>query len=337
MVAAAAAESGFAGVVRVDRAGRTEYAEAFGLADRAHAVPMTLDTRLGTASVTKGFTAVTVLSLVVDGVLALDMAARSLLGDDLPEIDDAVTVEHLLAHRSGIGDYVDEAAMAEVTDHVLDVPVHRLVATEDYLPVLAGRPQEFAPGESFAYCNSGYVVLALLAERAAGRAFHDLVTDRVFVPGGMTDAAFLRSDELPATAALGYLAADGLRTNVLHLPVRGSGDGGAYATVDDLHRFWGALLGGRLVPPFLVEELFRPRSDRPEDSRRHGLAFWRYATGEAVFLEGYDAGVSARTLHDPSRDLTWTVLSSWSDGAWLVARRLAAVLDGGGPPGQALA
>lgn len=326
-VAAAAAESSFAGVVRVDRAGRTEYAEAFGLADRAHGVPMALDTQLATASITKTFTGVTVLSLVADGVLALDTPARSLLGADLPDVDDRVTVEHLLAHRSGIGDYFDEDLVEGITDYILDVPVHRFLSTEDFLPVLAGRPQVSAPGETFAYNNSGYVVLALLVERAGGRPFHDLVAERVFDRAGMRQSAFLRSDALPATAARHYLAADGLRTNVLHLPVLGTGDGGAYVTVGDLHLFWAALLEGRLLPRSLVDEMFRARSRRPEESRRYGLACWRHDSGDAVFLEGYDAGVSARSLHDPTRDLTWTVLSSWSDGAWPVARRLAAALE----------
>ena len=79
-----------------------------GLADRAHGVPFTADTRVAVASGAKGFTALTVMRLVEDGVLSLDTRARDLLGDDLPLIDDAVTVEHLLAHRSGIGDYLDE-------------------------------------------------------------------------------------------------------------------------------------------------------------------------------------------------------------------------------------
>ena len=86
-----------------------------------------------------------------------------------------MTVEHLLAHRSGIGDYLDEDAVESVDDYVLPVPVHRLATTEDYLQVLDGHPQAFPPGERFAYNNGGFVVLALIAERAAGAPFPDLV------------------------------------------------------------------------------------------------------------------------------------------------------------------
>ena len=93
-----AKETGFSGVVRIDRAGQIEFAKAYGLANRAYRVPNSLDTRFGIASGSKGFTAVAVLSLVHDGVLELSTTARSLLGEDLPLIADDVTVEHLLTH-----------------------------------------------------------------------------------------------------------------------------------------------------------------------------------------------------------------------------------------------
>ena len=103
--------------------------------------------------------------------------------------------------------------------------------------MLDGFPTKFPPDERFSYCNGGFVVLALIAERASGMPFRELVARRVCEPAGMTDTAFLRSDELPGGAAVGYLQADGLRTNVLHLPVRGTGrrrclhDSGRHAEV----------------------------------------------------------------------------------------------------------
>ena len=106
---AIAAETTFSGVVRVDRAGEVELARAYGLAHRGYEIPNALDTQFAIASGSEG----------PDGARrgepdrgrlarALDTTARSVLGDDLPLIDDDVTIEHLLAHRSGIGDYLDE-------------------------------------------------------------------------------------------------------------------------------------------------------------------------------------------------------------------------------------
>jgi CubicO group peptidase (beta-lactamase class C family) len=318
---ALAAESAFSGVVRVDRGDEIVVERAYGFAHRGYEIPNAIDTRFAIASGAKGMTALAVVSLVEDGTLELATTARAALGDDLPLIDDRVTVEHLLAHRSGIGDYLDEDAGGEITDYVMPVPVHQLADAEEYLAVLDGYPTMFVPDERFSYCNGGFVVLALIAERASGVSYHELVTQRVCEPAGMADTAFLRSDELPGRTALGYLAADGFRTNVLHLPVRGSGDGGIYTTAANMRSYWTAFLAGRIVAREWVAEMTRPRSDA-DDERRYGLGFWLHGSTDTVILEGYDAGVSFRSLHDPREDVTATVVSNWSDGAWPIARFL---------------
>jgi CubicO group peptidase (beta-lactamase class C family) len=116
--------------------------------------PTTSTPQLGIASGVKSLTALVVVSLIEAGSLSLGTAARDVLGGDLPLISDQVSIEHLLAHRSGIGDYLDEEAV-DITDYVLDVPVHQLVGQRAYLPILANRPTKFAAGERFSYCNSG--------------------------------------------------------------------------------------------------------------------------------------------------------------------------------------
>jgi CubicO group peptidase (beta-lactamase class C family) len=328
-IGAIAEESRFSGALRIDR--RDEVVErAYGLARRDTGAPNTPETQFATASGLKGMTALAVMCLVEDGVLALGTTARSILGDDLPLIADDVTVEHLLAHRSGIGDYLDEDEGGyDVTDHVIPVPVHTLLGPEDYLAILDGHPTKFAAGSDFAYCNGGFVVLALIAERASGVPYHDLVTERVCRPAGMADTAFLRSDELPGRAALGYLSAEGPRTNVLHLPVRGTGDGGIYTTVADMRSFWQAFVSGRIVSRESVDEMTRSRSVIPRASggtRGYGLGFWLRSEGDGVILVGSDAGVSLFSIHAPDADVTYTVVSNCSDGAWDLAGALEARL-----------
>lgn len=322
-----AEDTGFSGVIRVDREGQPAFARAYGYAHRGAGILNTTGTRLAIASGVKGFTALTVISLVDEGRLALDTPAREVLGPDLPLIDSAVTVEHLLAHRSGIGDYLDEEAGHAATDYVMPIPVHRLDSTEAYVVVLDGHPQRSAPGDRFAYNNSGYVVLALIAERVMGQPFAELVDERVCRPAGMADTAFLRSDEPVAGVALGYLR-EGLRTNVLHLPVLGSGDGGAVTTAADLAAFWTALLDGGIVPLPRVAEMLRPRSQAPGLRASYGLGFWLIPGSAAVALEGSDAGVSFRSVCDPDRRLAWSVLSNTTEGAWPVARLLRDLLGG---------
>src|SRR3954468_17298820 len=326
-----AAETGFSGVVRVDGRDGIEVVRAYGLADRAHEIPNEPDTQFGVASGTKGLTALVVMRLVEDGALDLSTSARSVLGGDLPLVDERVTGEHLLAHRSGIGDYLDEELDQDFSDYLMPVPVQQLATTEAYVAVLDGHPQKFPPGERFSYSNSGYVLLALIAERAAATSFYDLVRDLVCVPAGMADTAFLRSDDLTGRAALGYVEAAGeWRTNVFHLPVRGSGDGGIYTTAADVAAFWRALFAGSIVLEETLVEMLRERSAAGAD-RGYGLGFWLPAGGRAVRLHGGDAGVVFVTVHDQERLLTWTLLSNTGEGAGAIAGRLEQERAAGSP------
>ena len=317
-----AADTGFSGVVRFDGPRGGAVVRASGLADRAHAIPNEPDTQLGIASGTKGFTALVVMRLAEDGALSLSTTARSLLGADLPLVDERVTVEHLLAHRSGIGDYLDEELDLDLAEYLMPVPAQQLATTDDYLAVLGGHPPKFPPGERFAYCNSGYVLLALIAERVTGTPFHELVRDLVCVPAAMDDTAFLRSDDLPGRAALGYVSVDGSwRTNVFHLPVRGSGDGGLYTTAADMARLWRAVFAGSIVGEATLATMLRKRSDASA-GRGYGLGFWLPAGGDAVQLEGGDAGVAFCSVHDVKRLVTWTLLSNTGEGSGAIAARL---------------
>lgn len=327
-VNAAATETGFTGVVAIDVGDERVLERCYGFAHRALAVPNTPATRFALASGSKTFTALAVLRLVEQGRLRLTDPVRPILGDDLPLIDDAVTLEHLLTHTSGIGDYLDEEADWQPTDYVLTVPVHALASTTAFLPMLEGRPQKFSPGERFGYCNQGFMVLALVIERVAGSGFHEFVEKEVFVPAGLAHTGFLRSDDLPGDAALGYFEKAGNHTNVLHLPVRGNGDGGAYTTVADLHRFWRALLAGRIVGPEFVDELTRPCNDVPEEGMRYAAGLWLHATGPQLIMAGYDAGVAARSIHDPASGTTATVLSNSSRGAGAVVDVVQGFFDG---------
>ena len=316
-LAAEVEQTAFSGVIRVRGAETID--RCAGDADRANRRPNQLSTRFATASGTKGFTALTTMALVDAGTLSLDTTARSILGDDLANIDDRVTIEHLLGHRSGIGDYLDEDELDDIDAHVLGSrSMHEFASPEAFLDLLAAPPQREAPGSTFRYNNSGFVVLSLLIERTVG-SYVDAVRTHVFEAAGMAETGFLRSDELPADTALGYLE-DG-RTNIFHLPVIGAGDGGAYTTLDDLDRFWDALLAGSIVSPAAVEQMTSPVSTY-EDDVGYGLGFWVSTDGDHVWLEGMDAGVSLVSGFRRSNGLRYSVLSNTSSGVWPIARQI---------------
>ena len=142
--------------------------EAYGYASRTWGVPMTLETRLDTASITKLFTAVATLQLVERGAFALDTSVIGYLGLEGTGIAPAVTPYRLLTHTSGIADDADEEAGERYEDLFRQRPNYSVIETADYLPQFVGKPPNFAPGEGCRYCNVGYVLLGLMIERAMG-------------------------------------------------------------------------------------------------------------------------------------------------------------------------
>ena len=310
--------TGFSGVVRVDRSGSIELAKAYGLADRGHEISNTIDTRFGIASGTKGLTALAVVSLIEDGSLDLTTTARSVLGEDLPLIDDDVTIEHLLSHRSGIGDYLDEEAVDDITDYVMPVPVHELATTEQFLAVLGGHGTVFPTGRE----------VRLQQRRLRGARVDRRADERRAVPRARASARVRAGGHgrhrvpalrrAPGARRAGVSHGRRPRTNVFHLPVRGSGDGGIYTTAADISSLWSAFFAGRIVSKDWVAEMVRPRSDVPQESMRYGLGFWLHASSDVVELHGYDAGVSFRSTHDPVSTITYTVISNTAEGTWPV-------------------
>ena len=232
------------------------------------------------------------MRLIEDQALELTTTARSVLGTDLPLIDAAVTVEQLLAHRSGIGDYLDEDLIADIEEWPFSVRAQDIARTADCLPLLDDQPQKFPPDRNFSYCNGGSVVLALICERVTGTEFAELVQAHVTSRANLASTASLDVGRVPPDAAVGYLA-DG-RPNIDNLPRVGSGDGG---------------------------------STEPTTGKRYGLGFGLDPTDTRVSLEGCDAGVSFRSIHDQRRDLTTTVVSNSTDGAWSVLRALEATVE----------
>ncbi len=319
-----AARDGFAGVVRVDVDHSILHASAHGLADRAHAIANTVDTRYAGASALKGCTALVVMGLVQSGLLALDTSVVSIIDEATSFVDAAVTVRHLLSHRSGIGEYCVEIDAGRVPDPDATEPGPAPCSLDHpsaILTVMAGVAARSEPGTEFQYNNAGYVVLALLAERVAGTPFVELVERRVLAPAGMANSGILSYDELSGDVAIGYRERTGLRTNVHAVPNRGLGDGGLFTTAADMVLFWQALADGTIVDADLVEMMTTPHGRTPRGTR-YGLGFWLDPNTDAVTLEGYDIGISFRSVHRPSTATTWTVASNWTDGAWPLADEL---------------
>lgn len=330
-------EQPFSGVVMVRRGGEVVHAKGYGLAHRAEGIPNRIDTRFGTASGTKTFTATAVCQLAEAGKIDLDSPIRNYIREGLPKYDPDVTVHQLLSHTSGIADYLDDALSAEDYAALFTrYPVHTLRGPADYLPMFPDG-MAFRPGERFVYNNGAFILLALLVETQSGMPYAKYIEENVFARAGMGDSGFFESDHLPARTALGYLPdkGDGIwRTNVFLLPIRGGGDGGAYVTAPDMNRFWDALFGDQLVSKPMRERMLRIHATNADDPTDHyGYGVWITTDGAGQITRytaiGVDHGVDFASTLIPQHNSVVTVISNTKGPTWALFRHLCAAIMGG--------
>lgn len=182
----------FSGVVYVKDREQVLLKKAYGYADRAEKRLNTYNTRFGTASGSKLFTAVAVCQLVEKGQLEFDTPLADCLAIEFPYFDKDVTIHHLLTHTSGLPDYFDEEVMEDYEDLWTDVPVYKIETLKDFLPLFQKKPMNGGPGERFHYNNAAYILLGLIIEQQTGEAYTDYVQSEILSAAGcMTPGIFL--------------------------------------------------------------------------------------------------------------------------------------------------
>lgn len=323
-------EQPFSGVVMVRRGDEVIHAQGYGLAHYAEEIPNRINTRFGTASGTKTFTAAAVCQLADAGRIDLDAPINTYILEGLPKYDPGVTVHQLLSHTSGIAEYLDDDLSDEDYAALFTrYPVYSLRGPADYLPMFPDG-MAFKPGERFFYNNGAYILLALLVELQSGMPYAKYVEEYVFAKAGMIDSGFFESDHLPARTALGYLAdkGDGIwRTNVFLLPIKGGGDGGAYVTAPDMARFWDALHSDQLMSKTMRERMLSIHAtdaDDPTDCYGYGVWIVTDDSGQVTWYGaiGEDQGVAFSSVVLPAHDSLVTVISNTKGPTWALARAI---------------
>lgn len=233
-------EPGLAVLVR--RNGRTVLARGYGVRDLRGRAPIDARTDFRLASVTKPMTAAVVMRLVRDGRLRYDDTLTRVL-PGFPAYGSGITIRHLLTHTSGLPDYEQLMEDVEKERGSTWSPNHQIRDSE----VLALLEEEtgglFAPGTRWAYSNSGYVVLGLIAARAAGKPFGDVLRERVFAPLGMarTLAYEKGTNDVPDRAYGHTKEATAFRETDQSSTSATLGDGGVYSCLEDLAKWDEAL------------------------------------------------------------------------------------------------
>lgn len=165
-------DANFRGNRYVVQNGKVLYERESGFADLANEIPNTIETKFASASAGKVFVAVGILQLIEAGKIKFNDTLGMLLDTPLNAIDKDVTVRQLLNHTSGVPDYFDESVMEEYEELWTDYPNYKIRHNSDLLPLFIDKPMMYPKGEKFQYNNSGYVLLAMIIEKVAGRKFN---------------------------------------------------------------------------------------------------------------------------------------------------------------------
>lgn len=296
--------------VAVSDRGEPVLARAYGLAELEHGVPNKPETIFEAGSVSKQFTAAAVLLLAQQGKLSLDDDVRKHV-PELPTYDRPLTIRDLFSHTSGLRDWgtiVDAAGWPRTSrvhthDHVLDV-------------ISRQRSLNYTPGAEYSYTNSGYSLLAIIAERASGESLQEYSRKHIFEPLGMRSTQwrddFTRVVKGRATA---YAPIRGGGFRIL-MPVENVyGNGGLLTTVGDLLRWTENLETGKVGGPELLREMHqRARlNDGREITYARGVVVGEHRGVPEVSHGGATAGYRAYLARYPEQRKAVAVLCNVAD------------------------
>lgn len=233
-----------AAVIVVQR-GKTLLRKGFGLADLEHGTPVVPDDIFRVGSITKEFTAVSILQLVAAGKLHLDDEITHYV-PDFPTHGQRITLAHLLTHTSGIRNYTADAGFRALP--LQDLSLAQILA------FIKDKPPNFAPGSHWAYCNTGYVLLGAVIEKVSGQSYEAYLQDHVFKAAGLTHTFYGNARKATPGEIPGYSRTlDKKWTKAVYLNATQAFSAGALlSTVDDLRQWEQALAEGRVVRPDLL-------------------------------------------------------------------------------------
>jgi CubicO group peptidase (beta-lactamase class C family) len=249
--------------VSVTRRGESIVSRSYGSADLELDVPMPADASFEIGSVTKQFTAASILLLAERGKLSIDDDVNRYL-PEYPTHGQHITIRHLLTHTSGIKGYTELPEFGDLM---------RLTKPKDTLVALFGdKPLDFPPGQALVYNNSAYFLLGLIIEKLSGQPYADFVKANLFDKAGMSHSYYCSESAIHHHHAHGYDTVNGalvLKGFISHVWPYSAGS--LCSTASDLSLWLAALHGGRLLSADSYRAMTTPTSLADGTKVRYGF------------------------------------------------------------------
>lgn len=307
----------FMGSVLVARGPQILFNKGYGFADLEWDVPNSPSTKFRLGSVTKQFTAASILLLEERGKLSVNDPVKKYL-PDAPAAWDRITIFNLLTHTSGIPNFTSFPDYPKLEPFA--TTAGQLVAR------FRDKPLDFAPGEKWSYSNSGYVLLTYLIEKVTGGSYEAFVRDNIFTPLGMKDSGYDSNSAVILHRASGYVFNDNRFQNAgfVHMSVP-QGAGALYSSTEDLLKWEQGLFGGKVLQPASLEKMTTPFKNH----YAFGLQVDSVGGHKSIVHGGGIEGFNTELAYYPEDKLTVVVLGNVNGSApEEIATKLAALGHG---------
>jgi N-acyl-D-aspartate/D-glutamate deacylase len=299
----------FNGVALLSENGKIVYQKNFGITSLDAPKPLTAASAFNLASVSKQFMCAMLCLLQEEGRLGFEDKAQKHL-PDFPYPD--ISVRQLMNHTSGLPEYFD--LMTRYTG-ALDT-----IDNQAVLQMLAERkpPLDFAPGSSWAYSNTGYVVIGSLIEKLSGKTIADYFTEKITRPLGLKNTCIyhLKMKTSPQNRVYGFRREDGKNLPDDLMRFDGIvGDGNVYSSAEDLLKWSGALFGGKFLKKETLEEMLKPAPLNDGTTFPYGFGWGFDGCKNCAAHTGGWVGFRTLVWNDFDKKQTLIVLSSGGSGA----------------------
>jgi len=240
----------FSGSILVARDGRVLVSKGYGMANLEDETPNTAQTKFRLGSITKQFTAVSILMLEEKGKLSVQDSICKYM-TDCPQAWQPVTIRHLLSHTSGIPNFTSFPDYQKTM--ALRTTMDELIAR------FKDKPLDFQPGEKWSYSNSGYILLGNLIEKLSGKSYEAFLQENIFDPLKMTNSGYDSPARVIKHRASGYQPRNNVMINAPYLDMTIPHAAGAlYSTVEDLYLWDQALYTEKLISKKSSDAMFTP-------------------------------------------------------------------------------
>ena len=294
--------------VMVIKNGEIIFQKGYGIANIESNQPVSETTNFRLASVTKQFTAMSILLLIENGRINFNTTLKELF-PDFPEFGSKINIKHLLQQTSGLIDYEDMIDDT-VTIQLKDKDVLNLMMQSD--------STYFEPGSKYQYSNSGYALLALAVEKISGKPFRDFLEENIFQPLGMKNTiAFENNINEVKNRAYGYTITEaGTELTDQSITSAVLGDGGIYSSLNDLFKWDQALYTNNLIDQKYLIESWTPgiTLEGAEFPYGYGWHLEKRYSSEVVYHTGSTRGFRNILYRIPGKNFTIVILINRNAG-----------------------